>query len=103
MGAVRMQKLFSILLSVAVLGLFFLGCEKFSNPVEGVHSDKGEVSSLAKGGNSSATGGGTTVELGQKSTFTFNAVQHSDGTVNGHMVYQVRGGDIVIHMDIDCL
>ena len=55
------------------------------------------------GGNPKATGGGTTVELGQKSTFTLNAVQKPDGSVSGHMLYNFRGGDDVIHMDIDCL
>ena len=54
-------------------------------------------------GNPSAHGGGTTIELGEKSTFTFNAVQHNDGSVNGHLEYQFRGGDITFHMDIDCL
>ena len=58
---------------------------------------------LAAAGNPRATGGGTTVELGEKSTFVFNAVKHSDGTVNGHLVYQFRGGDISIHMTLDCL
>jgi hypothetical protein len=50
-----------------------------------------------------ATGAGTTEELGETSTFTFNAVQHKSGTVNGHLVYHVRGFDLSIHMDIDCL
>jgi hypothetical protein len=54
-------------------------------------------------GNPSATGGGTTQELGETSTFTFNAVQRPDGSVTGHLVYQFRGADLTIHMDIDCL
>ena len=54
-------------------------------------------------GNPSANGGGTAEELGEKSTFAFNAVEHNDGTVNGHLVYQFRGGDIYIHMDLDCM
>jgi hypothetical protein len=55
------------------------------------------------GGNPSATGGGTAEELDATSTFTFNAVQHKNGTVNGHLVYHFRAFDISIHMDIDCL
>jgi hypothetical protein len=55
------------------------------------------------GGNPSATGGGTAEELGETSTFTFNAVQHKDGTVNGHLVYHVRAFAISVWMDIDCL
>jgi hypothetical protein len=54
-------------------------------------------------GSPSATGGGTTVEAGEKSTFTFSGVQRPDGTVAGHMVYQFRAADLTIHMDIDCL
>lgn len=53
-------------------------------------------------GNPSATGGGTTQEGGLTSTFTFNAVQGPNG-VAGHMLYNVRAGDVVIHMDLDCL
>ena len=54
-------------------------------------------------GNPKATGGGTTEELGEKSTFSFNAVEKPDGSVSGHMLYNFRGGDVIIHMDIDCL
>jgi hypothetical protein len=55
------------------------------------------------GGNPRATGGGTTIELGAKSTFVFNAVKHQDGSVNGHLVYHFRFLDISIHMKLDCL
>jgi hypothetical protein len=54
-------------------------------------------------GNARATGGGTAEENGGKSTFVFNAVQQKNGSVNGHLVYQFRSGDIGIKMDIDCL
>jgi hypothetical protein len=54
-------------------------------------------------GNPSATGGGTTQELGETSTFTFNAVQRPNGSVTGHLVYHIRAADLTIHMDIDCL
>ena len=57
----------------------------------------------AAAGNPSATGGGTAQELGETSTFTFNAIQHHDGTVNGHLVYHVRAFNISFDMDIDCL
>ena len=53
-------------------------------------------------GNPRATGGGTTVEVGERSTFTFNAVQTANG-VSGHLLYNVRAADLVIHMDLDCL
>jgi hypothetical protein len=54
-------------------------------------------------GNPSATGGGTTEEGGETSTFTFNAVQRPNGSVTGHLVYSIRAVDLTIHMDIDCL
>jgi hypothetical protein len=54
-------------------------------------------------GNSHANGGGTTIEVGEKSTFVFNAVEQPDGSVTGHLVYQFRAFDFGIIMDIDCL
>ena len=54
-------------------------------------------------GNPSATGGGTTEEVGETSTFTFNAVQLLNGNVAGHLVYHFRAADLTIHMDLDCL
>jgi hypothetical protein len=54
-------------------------------------------------GNSSATGGGTAEEAGGLSTFVFNAVKKGDGTVTGHLVYQVRGLPITFMMALDCL
>ena len=54
-------------------------------------------------GNPSATGGGTAQELGETSTFTFNAIQHHDGAVNGHLVYHIRAFNLSFDMDIDCL
>jgi hypothetical protein len=54
-------------------------------------------------GNPSANGGGTTIEGGEKSTFVFNAVEHPDGSVTGHLVYQFRTRDFGFIMDIDCL
>jgi hypothetical protein len=57
----------------------------------------------AREGNPSVHGGGTAMELGEKSTFAFNAVQEDDGSVNGHLVYHVRGGDVSFELDIDCM
>ena len=54
-------------------------------------------------GNPRATGGGTTEEGGEQSTFVFNAVQHKDGTVTGQLVYHLRTADLTIHLDVDCL
>jgi hypothetical protein len=58
----------------------------------------------AKGkGNPKATGGGTTIEGGEKSTFVFNAVQHKNGSVTGHLVYHFREANFSFRMKIDCL
>jgi len=54
-------------------------------------------------GNPRATGGGTTEEVGEKSTFVFNAIKKNDGTVNGHLVYQFRGDNSSFKMKLDCL
>ena len=50
-----------------------------------------------------ANGGGTTVEGGEKSTFVFNAVKKSDGSVTGHLVYLIRVSNITVKMDLDCV
>lgn len=56
-------------------------------------------------GNPRATGGGTTLEGDEKTTFVFNAVLHKGkgGSVNGHLVYHFRAADISIEMTLDCL
>lgn len=54
-------------------------------------------------GNAHATGGGTFTEDGERSTFTFNAIQLPDGTVAGHFVYVYRAADILLRATVDCL
>lgn len=61
------------------------------------------TTNAAPAGNLRASGGGTTEEGGEKSTFVFNAIQKKDGTVNGHLVYHFRVGNISIKMNLDCL
>jgi hypothetical protein len=99
------KKIHSIALPGMLSALLLLACqEPPTSPVAAPTSYQLAIStSAASSGNPRATGGGTTVELGEKSTFTFNAIQHNDGTVNGHLVYNLRGSDISIKMDIDCL
>lgn len=57
---------------------------------------------MKREGNPSAHGGGTAMELDEKSTFSFNAVD-DNGVVTGHLVYHVRGLDLSFEMDIDCM
>jgi hypothetical protein len=59
--------------------------------------------SLPAAGNAHANGGGTVVEGGEKSTFAFNAVQQTNGSVAGHLTYHFRLADVTFHMQNDCL
>lgn len=61
------------------------------------------VPAATAAGNSSASGGGTAEELGELSTFVFNAVKKGNGNVTGHLVYHVRGWPVTFMMDLDCL
>jgi hypothetical protein len=61
------------------------------------------ITPASAAGNPSATGGGTTLEGDEKSTFVFNAVEQPDGTVEGHLVYHFRALDASFQMDINCL
>lgn len=54
-------------------------------------------------GNITVSGGGTALELGEKSTFTFNAVMKKDGSVSGKLIYHIRVFDISVRVDIICL
>jgi hypothetical protein len=51
----------------------------------------------------SITGGGTTIEGGKVSSFSFNAIKHKDGSVTGKMIYQWREAGVNMQVDIDCL
>ena len=96
-----------LLACALALGIF--GCAKEDikapNVSEQSVTSKQEVSltTRAAGGNQMANGGGTTVEGGEKSTFVFNAVKKSDGSVTGHLVYLIRVSNITVKMDLDCV
>ncbi len=66
-------------------------------------STPASLNSTSPEGNATVNGGGTTVEGGLKSTFVFNAVRHADGSVNGHLVYQFRGGNLRLMLNITCM
>ena len=53
----------------------------------------------------SAYGGGTAVEFERRSTFSFNAIQHMDGTTTGTLIYMFRDFDLdfKVRMNVDCL
>ncbi len=54
-------------------------------------------------GNQSVTGGGTANELGEKSTFVFNAIKKADGSVTGQLNYHVRAQDISFKANVNCV
>lgn len=89
-----------LLACALALGIF--GCQKETVNAPTVAEEslisKQEVAltTRAAGGNQMANGGGTTVEGGEKSTFVFNAVKKSDGSVTGHLVYKIRVSNIGI-------
>ena len=95
-----------LLACALALGIF--GCAKEDIKAPNV-SDESATSkqditlTTRAGGNQMANGGGTTVEGGEKSTFVFNAVKKSNGSVTGHLVYQIRVSNIGIKMDLDCV
>lgn len=95
-----MKKLLTIL--TAALFLFALATIYAFASTHAV-KQQSNITISAADGNPHANGGGTTIEGGKVSTFVFNAVQHSDGSVNGHLNYMFREADINIQMDIDCL
>jgi hypothetical protein len=89
---------------IMLLFLFFSimllsSCDNTDSPTSPVENS--QVALLKSGAN--ASGGGTTVEGGEKSTFAFNAVQHKDGSVTGHLMYNIRGFDVSVHAKLDCI
>lgn len=93
-----------LLACALILGIF--GCTKETNNSPNA-ADESLVSkqdiARAAGDNQMANGGGTTVEGGEKSTFVFNAVKKSDGSVTGHLIYLIRVSNITVKMDLDCV
>jgi hypothetical protein len=72
--------------------------------VAAVVMSTGLLTSAAAGGNLTADGhANLTVGDGQTRTFSFNAVQHADGTVTGQGQVNNPSFPIRIHFGIDCL
>ena len=107
MKTIKFSYFIPLLACALVLGIF--GCTKENIKAPSVSEEsvtsKQEVTltTRAAGGNQMANGGGTTVEGGEKSTFVFNAVKKSDGSVTGHLVYLIRVSNITVKMDLDCV
>ena len=62
-----------------------------------------DVASKQSAGNITVAGGGSFEELGATTTYTFNAVQHSNGTTNGHLILHFRAAESSMQVKIDCL
>jgi hypothetical protein len=92
------------IMSVSIISLLLIaGCKKSEINADKNLDASGVAMASVGAGNQKASGGGTTEELGEKTTFTFNAVKKSDGSVTGKLIYNVRGQDVAIHVDITCL
>jgi len=85
------------------------GCKKDaalnSKPQLAIENKNTLNNSAAKpaGRNITVAGGGSFEELGSKTTYTFNAVQHSNGKTNGHLILHFRAAEGSLQVDIDCL
>jgi len=102
----------NLLMLVATLGLVFLvACNGTSNnPVQTTFSDQNETISFAKSGTQypSANGQGSLVfEDGSKRIFTFHAMMHPDGSVQGQGMLKYVSSDpnqrLQFQFDINCL
>jgi hypothetical protein len=63
----------------------------------------GQPSPVVAAGNPGASGHVNLDIFGGLQTYSFNAIQHRDGTVSGHLVAKSRGQDARIFAEMDCL
>jgi hypothetical protein len=89
--------------------LFLLaGCQKESAVSTeqvlkpGTMANSENSSLLHTGGNIIVTGGGTTEEFGEKTTYEFNAVEHN-GHATGQIILKFRAADGSIWVSVDCI
>jgi hypothetical protein len=92
------MKNLKVLVSASLLTICFIAVHGFTNkqlsdmPVK--HSPSGNIT---------VSGGGSFEELGSKTTYTFNAVQQSNGRTTGHLILQFRAADSRMFVKLDCL
>lgn len=108
MKNIKKSFLLPFLMSTLLFGVF--GCTKENIKVPTINDnpenaliEAGKQLSTRSASNQSVTGGGTTTEFGKVSTFVFNAIKKSDGSVTGQMNYKFRGGPVTWAADINCL
>jgi hypothetical protein len=100
------KTIFNSIFSISLAFLLLTGCTKDIAIQEEANANASEVLSMAPGdddGTITVSGGGTALEGDAKSTFTFNAVKHKDGSVDGFLLYHFRNGENTTRIDINCL
>ncbi|RYY00809.1 MAG: hypothetical protein EOO53_21250 [Gammaproteobacteria bacterium] len=90
----QLKSVLAVFIALAILGVSFTTVP---------YTPKKTTSASLLQGNAHVNGGGTALEGGVKSTFVFNAVQLPDGSVNGHLHYNIRLTNTEFDMDITCL
>lgn len=99
-----------MLLAVAVLSLPAINsCKKdiaadreVDQPAENKINQQ-QVANKPEAENISVVGGGTFAELGEITTYSFNAAQKRNGTTTGHFMFHFRAADASIIVALDCL
>ncbi len=85
------------------------GCKKEAPISIGKHhaeqTGKGANNINAKpvAGNITVAGGGSFEELGDLTTYDFNAVQQNNGTTKGHFLFHFRAADASMYVELDCI
>ena len=62
-----------------------------------------QLANKPQAGNISVVGGGTFPELGDITTYSFHAVQQSNGETKGQFLFHFRAADASLIVDLDCL
>jgi hypothetical protein len=92
------MKNLQLLVSASLITISFIAVYGFTNKQIDVMPAKPSAS-----GNITVSGGGSFEELGAKTTYTFNAVQQSNGKTTGHLILQFRAADSRMFVKLDCL
>jgi hypothetical protein len=99
-------KMFVVVFLFAVCSISLNSCTKDATAKQQFTTESmgvsGDAATKEFGGNITVSGGGTTVEFGEKTTYEFNAVQ-SKGKTTGQFILKFRAGGGSLWVDIDCL
>lgn len=103
----KLRTLFLLcIISVCLIALNGCTKEKSLSNERQLAIEKADLLNVAvansSGGNIIVTGGGTTLEFGEKTTYEFSAVQSNNKTT-GQFILKFRAGGGSVWVDIDCL